>query len=80
MHGSTPCAAYSATAQRHKEAIALFDYDAELARYHKRLWEALDIQPAIMSSTSAAVPARPPAYCARYRHLGPDAGAGPPTG
>lgn len=45
MYDSTPCVAYSATAQRHKEAIALFDYDSELARYHERLWEALDIRP-----------------------------------
>ncbi len=37
--------AYSATAQRREEAVPLFDYDAELRRYHERLWDALDIQP-----------------------------------
>jgi SAM-dependent methyltransferase len=45
VYGSTPCVAYSATAQRREEAVALFDYDAELVRYHERLWEALDIRP-----------------------------------
>ncbi|MGH3377020.1 MAG: class I SAM-dependent methyltransferase [Actinoallomurus sp.] len=33
------------TAQWHREAVALFDYDAELVRYQERLWEALDIRP-----------------------------------
>lgn len=37
--------ACSATAQQYKEAIALFDYDSELAHYHQRLWSALDIRP-----------------------------------
>jgi SAM-dependent methyltransferase len=37
--------AYSATAQRREEAVALFDYDSELARYHQRLWGALGIRP-----------------------------------
>ncbi|MDQ0585091.1 class I SAM-dependent methyltransferase [Streptomyces rishiriensis] len=46
MCGSTPCGASSATARRqHEEAVALFDYDAELARHHERLWEALDVRP-----------------------------------
>ncbi len=45
MYGSTPYVAYSATAQRREEAVALFDYDSELVRYHERLWEALDIRP-----------------------------------
>ncbi len=45
MYDSTPCGAYSATAPRHKEEIALFDYDSELARYHERLRNALDIRP-----------------------------------
>ncbi len=34
-----------ATAQRPKETITLFDYDSELARYHRRLRAALDIRP-----------------------------------
>jgi SAM-dependent methyltransferase len=37
--------AYSATARRREEAVALFDYDSELVRYHLRLWGALDIRP-----------------------------------
>lgn len=45
MYASTPCVAYSATAQRREEAAALFDYDSELVRYHQRLWAALDIRP-----------------------------------
>ncbi|MCX5254305.1 methyltransferase domain-containing protein [Streptomyces canus] len=45
MYGSTPCGAYSATAPRREETVTLFDYDSELARYHERLLEALDIRP-----------------------------------
>jgi SAM-dependent methyltransferase len=45
VYGSTPYVAYSATAQWREEAVALFDYDSELVRYHERLWQALDIRP-----------------------------------
>jgi ubiquinone/menaquinone biosynthesis C-methylase UbiE len=45
MVGSMPCVAYSATAQRCEEAVALFDYDLELGRYRERLREVLDIRP-----------------------------------
>ncbi|MEO3749559.1 class I SAM-dependent methyltransferase [Streptomyces sp. B6B3] len=37
--------ANSATARRHEERIAVFDYDSELVRYHQRLRAALDIRP-----------------------------------
>jgi SAM-dependent methyltransferase len=45
VYGSTPYVACSATARRREAAVALFDYDSELVRYHERLWEALDIRP-----------------------------------
>ncbi|MET0134626.1 MAG: methyltransferase domain-containing protein [Kibdelosporangium sp.] len=43
---STRCAEYSATAQRVREAIELFDYDAELSRYNLRLRAAAGVRTA----------------------------------